>query len=537
MGVLELLDRLADGLAVSNLRVTDVCFNLELALHAVNQDVEMELAHTADNGLAGFLIQVNGEGRVLFSQTLNSGTQLLLVSLGLWLNSNGDNRIREGHGLQNDRSILCTQGVTGGGVLQTNEGVDVTCHCLVNRVLLVGVHLEQLTDALLLVLGGVQDLLARLHTTGVNADEGQLAEERVSSNLECESGERLILRRLTDHFDVLVAHLVAVNFTDVQRIRQEVNDSVEQRLNTLVLVGGTTVDRVDLRVQDHLADGTLDLVHGQLFATEVLLHELLVGLSDGLNELLTVLVSLVDHVRRNLLDLRRSADLNLARPHEGLHLQQVNNAVEVILSANRQLHNQRLSTEAVNDGANGVVEVSAQLVHLVDEANTRDIVLLSLAPNLLRLRLDTFLTVEDCDGTVEHTQGTLNLNGEVDVARGIDDVDLVVVPETGHSSGGNGDTALLLLLHPVGGSATIVSLADLAVNTRVVQDALSRSRLTSIDVRHDADVADLVEVLLYGKCTFSHLIPHSFQIGLAVRLNYGIAIGRQIRRRSGLLYL
>ncbi|EEB63860.1 hypothetical protein CORAM0001_0167 [Corynebacterium amycolatum SK46] len=46
-----------------------------------------------------------------------------------------------------------------------------------------------------------------------------------------------------------------------------------------------------------------------------------------------------------------------------------------------------------------------------------------------------------------------------------------------------------------------------------------------------------MEVLLNGKCTFSHLIPHSFQIGLAVRLNYGIAIGRQIRRRSGLLYL
>ena len=117
VGVLELLDRLADGLTVSNLRVTDVCFNLELALHAVNQDVEMELAHTADNGLAGFLIQVNSEGRILFSQTLNSGTQLLLVGLGLGLNSNVDNRIREGHGLQNNRSILCTQGVTGGGVL------------------------------------------------------------------------------------------------------------------------------------------------------------------------------------------------------------------------------------------------------------------------------------------------------------------------------------------------------------------------------------------------------------------------------------
>jgi len=36
----------------------------------------------------------------------------------------------------------------------------VTCGNLLNRVLLVGVHLEELTDALLLTLSGVQTLLA-----------------------------------------------------------------------------------------------------------------------------------------------------------------------------------------------------------------------------------------------------------------------------------------------------------------------------------------------------------------------------------------
>ena len=62
----------------------------------------------------------------------------------------------------------------------------------VDRDFLVGVHLEELADALLLALGGVDHLGAGVDVTGVHADEGQLAEERVRSNLEGESRERLV---------------------------------------------------------------------------------------------------------------------------------------------------------------------------------------------------------------------------------------------------------------------------------------------------------------------------------------------------------
>jgi hypothetical protein len=50
---------------------------------------------------------------------------------------------------------------------------------LVDRDLLVGVHLEELADALFLALGGVEHLGARIELARVDADEGQLAEERV----------------------------------------------------------------------------------------------------------------------------------------------------------------------------------------------------------------------------------------------------------------------------------------------------------------------------------------------------------------------
>ena len=78
--------------------------------------------------------------------------------------------------------------------------------------------------------------------------------------------------------------------------------------------------------------------------------------------------------------------------------------------------------------------------------------------------------------------------------RGVDDVDLVVVPEAGRCCGGDGDTALLFLSHPVHGGSAIVDFTDLVGDTRVKQNALCRGGLSRIDVSHDADVADLVQV-------------------------------------------
>ena len=60
--------------------------------------------------------------------------------------------------------------------------------------------------------------------------------------------------------------------------------------------------------------------------------------------------------------------------------------------------------EAVLDHLDGVVEVGAGAVHLVDEADARDVVAVGLAPDRLGLRLDALDGVEDGDRAVEHTQ-------------------------------------------------------------------------------------------------------------------------------------
>ena len=151
------------------------------------------------------------------------------------------------------------------------------------------------------------------------------------------------------------------------------------------------------------------------------------------------------------------------------------------------------------DHVQNVVEVRAHDVHLVDVDHAGDLVLVSLTPNGLRLRLHAALGAQNGHRAVQHAQGALHLHGEVHVARSVDDVDaglgelvLGPLPIAGGSRGSDGDAALLLLSHPVHGGGAVMGLTDLVVDAGVVEDTLGGGGLTGIDMGHDTDVSGIL---------------------------------------------
>ena len=96
------LDRAADGLAVGDLRLADVGLDLELALHAVDDDLEVQLAHARDDRLPRLLVGADAERGVFLGEALQSQAHLLLVGLGLRLHRHRDDGSREFHLLQRD---------------------------------------------------------------------------------------------------------------------------------------------------------------------------------------------------------------------------------------------------------------------------------------------------------------------------------------------------------------------------------------------------------------------------------------------------
>ena len=84
----------------------------------------------------------------------------------------------------------------------------------------------------------------------------------------------------------------------------------------------------------------------------------------------------------------------------------------------------------IHDHLNRVLEVCADAVHLVDEADARHLIAIRLTPNRLRLRLDTGHGIEHDHAAVQHTQTALHFGREVDMARRVNDVDLAFLPRS-----------------------------------------------------------------------------------------------------------
>ncbi len=180
-------------------------------------------------------------------------------------------------------------------------------------------------------------------------------------------------------------------------------------------------------------------------------------------------------------------------PQNGLHLDQIDDALEVGFRADGNLQRHGPRAQPLADGLENVLEVRAVLVHLVHEADARNLVLVALPPHGLGLRLHAGDGVEQRHRAVEHAQRALHLGGKVHVAGRVDDVDADVFPGAGGRGRRNRDAALLLLLHVVHGRRAFMHFADAVRDARIKQDALCRCRLSGVDVRHDSDVPATIQ--------------------------------------------
>ena len=331
---------------------------------------------------------------------------------------------------------------------------------------------------------------------GINTAEGDGADEGVIHDFESKHGEGLFILGKTNGF-FFGFEIDALDRFTIERRRQIVDNRIKQRLNAFVFEGRATQNRIEGTGHNSLTDQTLQHVFRRLFAVEIVGHGRIIELNSGLDQLQTVFFGLLKQVSRNFFITEAGAEIFII-PHNGFHANEIDNPFEEIFRTNRQLDADRLASNAINDFSHAVEEVSAGLVHLVDEHDTRNIVFVSLTPHGFGLWLNALVTVENADSTVEHSQRTLDFNGEVNVAGGVDDVQTLAVPEGGGRSGGNRDATLLLLLHPIHGGSTFVHFADFMRLAAVVKDPFSGRRFPCIDVGHDAEITIVLNCVNAG---------------------------------------
>ena len=103
----------------------------------------MQLAHAGDEGLARLLVVLDAEGGVLLGQALQRHGQLVLVGLGLGLDGDLDDRLREDHRLEDDGVLRVGERVAGEGLAQAHRGGDVAGRDLLDLLAVIGVQLAR----------------------------------------------------------------------------------------------------------------------------------------------------------------------------------------------------------------------------------------------------------------------------------------------------------------------------------------------------------------------------------------------------------
>ena len=179
-------------------------------------------------------------------------------------------------------------------------------------------------------------------------------------------------------------------------------------------------------------------------------------------------------------------------PKDRLHLYQVNDSFEMLLCPDRELERDRPGPQTIVNHPHHTEKVGSHPVHLVDEGNAGNVVFVCLTPNCFRLGLYPSNGTENRDGPVEHPERPLDLNGKIHMARGIDDIDPIIAPQTGGSRRSDRYPPLLLLDHPVHRGGSLVHFTDLIVDPRIVENPLSRRSLPRINMGHDADITSLI---------------------------------------------
>src|SRR4030081_3104239 len=116
---------LANSLAIRHLWLADIGLDFVLAHHAVENDLQMQLTHAADDRLPTIRVRVNFESWFFLCQSRERHAHLFLIGLGLRFDRNRNHRHRKHDRLERDRMLLVANGVARADVSQSHYGANI----------------------------------------------------------------------------------------------------------------------------------------------------------------------------------------------------------------------------------------------------------------------------------------------------------------------------------------------------------------------------------------------------------------------------
>ena len=360
---------------------------------------------------------------------------------------------------------LGAESVTGCRDLQLGGGHDVPRLGLAGRHLLLPLEEEEAAQLLVRFPGRVGDRRVGIDPAGEDPHHRDAAGVGVGDRFEDEGGERGVRARLEQ---IVLAADLDRDIAAIDRGRHEIHDPVEERLGPDVEHPGDREHREELTAEDGLLEPVSDLFARELALLEVFLHQLLVALGDHLDELPAALVGLVLEVGGDVLFDELSAFVLLV--DERFAVDEVDDASEVPLLADRNLDGHGLTAEELLDRLERPVEAGVLPVHLADDDDSGKPVLFEHLPDLFRADLDPGHGVDEDGRAVDGAQAGPGVPEEVAVSGGIDDVDLMVLVVDKAGRGADRDFPIDLFGFEIGDGVSFVHFRQTGGHSAVEED-------------------------------------------------------------------
>ncbi len=193
-----------------------------------------------------------------------------------------------------------------------------------------------------------------------------------------------------------------VGFGHIERRRQIIHDRIEQRLHTFIFECRSHYHRKYFQRDGRLAQRGAQFVGRDLFAFQKLVQDFVVVLGDGLNQLGMKRFRFLFQFGGNFFGQVFRAH-GVVLPDDRLHVDEVDDAAELVFLTDGKLNGDGLGAEALADGIDGMLEISTHLIDLVDEANSWHAVFIGLAPDFFRLRLHPVHRVKHGNSAIQNS--------------------------------------------------------------------------------------------------------------------------------------
>ena len=365
---------------------------------------------------------------------------------------------------------------------------------------LLAARLEQLPDALLGVGARIEHVRVVRHHALVDAEEVDATRERVGARLE-HVGEHLAV------LDRLERHLLDLEAAVLHGRREVVDDRVEQAVGAQAAGRHAAGHREDVAVVGAVLERLDDLVVGDLLALEVALHQRLGVLRDLVHELLAVLLREVGELVRDRDLLAVLAPVVLV----GLHVDEVDDAADLVLGADRDLRRDDVRAERGLERVERAEEVGAFAIEHVHVDEPRDAQLRRARPQTLGGDLHAHHGVDHEDRRLTDPQGAQGVGDEGRLTGRVDQVDLDVAPLEGGQRRRDRHPARLLVLVGVRDGRAVGHRAQPRGRSGLEEQRLVQRGLAAPPVADERHVADPAGGMGHACASFARSPPPSRQ--------------------------